>query len=58
MFQKNINADFPVLFWIHGGGYLTGSGTYDFTRPNLFMDYGVVVVTINYRLGALGEFYL
>ena len=47
----------PVLFWIHGGGYVGGSGrAYDgsvFTR-----EHDVVVVTINYRMGALGFLHL
>ena len=43
----------PVLFWIHGGGYIVGSGrAYD---GSVFVDeHDVVVVSINYRLGALG----
>merc|ERR1711881_501308 len=41
-----------VMLWIHGGGFTTGSGSdYD---PVYFMEKDVVVVTINYRLGALG----
>jgi para-nitrobenzyl esterase len=46
----------PVMVWIHGGGYINGSGTaalYDGTR---LAGRGVVVVTINYRLGRLGFF--
>lgn len=45
----------PVLVWIHGGGFVTGSGSqaiYDGAKLALRGD--VVVVTINYRLGALG----
>jgi para-nitrobenzyl esterase len=46
---------FPVMFWIHGGGYLNGAGTYEMYRgANLAATRDVVVVTINYRLGALG----
>jgi para-nitrobenzyl esterase len=46
----------PVLVWIHGGGGVTGSpNEYDGTR---FAQHGVVVVTIGYRLGALGLLYL
>lgn len=48
-------AGLPVLFWIHGGGHVQGSGSeplYDGAR--LAAARGVVVVTINYRLGALG----
>ena len=44
----------PVLVWIHGGAYLNGAGSgpwYDGTR---LAARGCVVVTINYRLGALG----
>ena len=42
----------PVLVWLHGGGFSTGAGRdYD---PVKLMANGVVVVTINYRLGALG----
>jgi para-nitrobenzyl esterase len=42
----------PVLVWIHGGGYTQGDGR-GFDGTKLAQD-GVVVVTINYRLGALG----
>jgi para-nitrobenzyl esterase len=42
----------PVMFWIHGGALVTGeSDDYD---PAQLVKRGVVVVTINYRLGALG----
>jgi para-nitrobenzyl esterase len=42
----------PVLVWIHGGALVTGeSDDYD---PTALVSHGVVVVTINYRLGALG----
>jgi para-nitrobenzyl esterase len=42
----------PVLVWIHGGGLATdGARNYD---PTLLAAEGTVVVTINYRLGALG----
>ncbi|MDA1298891.1 MAG: carboxylesterase family protein [Proteobacteria bacterium] len=43
----------PVLFWIHGGGYVSGSGRVYNGRP-FVTEQGVVVVTINYRMGALG----
>nr|WP_090339561.1 carboxylesterase family protein [Mycolicibacterium malmesburyense]CRL67947.1 carboxylesterase type B [Mycolicibacterium malmesburyense] len=42
----------PVLVWIHGGSFLNGSG--DIYGARGFAHRGVVVVTINYRLGALG----
>lgn len=44
---------FPVLFWIHGGGFINEYGT--LYGPKYFMDYGIIVVTFNYRLGAFGK---
>lgn len=43
----------PVLMWIHGGGLGAGTAN-DFDGTALARDNGVVVVAINYRLGALG----
>lgn len=42
----------PVMVWIHGGSFLNGSG--DIYPARRLAGRGVVVVTINYRLGALG----
>jgi para-nitrobenzyl esterase len=47
-------VDLPVMVWIHGGGFTNGTGAtpaYDGCR---FACDGVVLVTINYRLGAEG----
>lgn len=45
----------PVLFWIHGGGHEMGQGTDQAGDGAAFArSHGVVVVTLNYRLGALG----
>ncbi|XP_052743477.1 juvenile hormone esterase-like isoform X2 [Bicyclus anynana] len=50
----------PVMVYIHGGGFVYGSGNDDFCGPDFLIDMskekkkGVVVVTINYRLGELG----
>ncbi|MFX1344795.1 MAG: carboxylesterase/lipase family protein [Promethearchaeota archaeon] len=55
--QKLDNGKRPVMFWIHGGGFITGSAViYDGARLVLRGD--VVVVSINYRLGYLGFFYM
>jgi carboxylesterase type B len=43
----------PVLFWIHGGCFQYGTGT-DFGAKYL-ADKDVILVTINYRLGSLGN---
>ncbi|MFH1452477.1 MAG: carboxylesterase/lipase family protein [Armatimonadota bacterium] len=44
----------PVMFWIHGGAFIGGSGSEPIYRGDHLAKLGVVVVTINYRLGALG----
>lgn len=44
----------PVLVWIHGGGNLGGAGSEDAFDGAFLARCGVVVVTFNYRLGALG----
>ena len=44
----------PVFFWIHGGGYGAGSGAEPRHDGVGLARKGVVVVTINYRLGAFG----
>ncbi|NND67032.1 MAG: carboxylesterase family protein [Halioglobus sp.] len=44
----------PVMVWIHGGGFTRGSGSIDsYDGTSLARD-GVVLVTINYRLGIFG----
>ena len=42
----------PVMFWIHGGALVNGSG--DFYPGDTLAGKGVVLVTINYRLNAFG----
>ena len=42
----------PVMFWMHGGALVVGEG--DDYNPQRLVAQGVIVVTINYRLGALG----
>ena len=49
------NKKRPVLFWIHGGAYRTGQGAIPWYSGDRFAAQGdIVVVSINYRLGALG----
>ena len=53
------NRKRPVLFWIHGGGFSTGSGSspwYDGT--NIARKQDVVIVTINHRLNVFGYCHL
>ena len=49
------NVKLPVLFWIHGGAFSLGSGNDDIYGPKYLLRKDVVLVTINYRLGALGK---
>ncbi|ODN00459.1 Venom carboxylesterase-6 [Orchesella cincta] len=42
----------PVMVYIHGGLFINGGS--DLWRPTYFMDEDVIIVSINYRLGALG----
>ncbi len=45
----------PVLVWLHGGAYWTGAGSLDwYDGSTLAAENDVVVVGVNYRLGALG----
>ena len=49
----------PVMVWIHGGGFINGSGStawYDGSR--FAANHDLVVVTLNYRLGAFGYLHL
>jgi para-nitrobenzyl esterase len=46
----------PVMVYIHGGAFYIGSGNAEMHGPNPMMSTGeVVLVTMNYRLGALGN---
>jgi len=49
-------ARLPVMVWIHGGGFRNGSGTAALYDGSRLAQQGVVVVSINYRLGRFGFF--
>ncbi len=52
-------AERPVLFWIHGGAFVSGTGGSPIYDGRRFATHGdVVVVSINYRLGAFGFLHL
>jgi para-nitrobenzyl esterase len=46
----------PVMVWIHGGGYVTGSAATPINDGAALARRGVVVVSFNYRLGRFGFF--
>ncbi len=49
----------PVMFWIHGGAFIMGGGIDPMYNGSTLAQRGdIVVVTINYRLGALGYLYI
>jgi len=53
--HKGSHAPRPVLLFIHGGGFIEGASSEAFyAGEQLAIDTGAVVVSINYRLGALG----
>lgn len=60
VFTPGPDADgLPVLVWIHGGGFTTGYGSGPRqSGAGLAARAGLVVVTVNYRLGPLGYLYL
>ena len=47
-------ASRPVMFWIHGGANMGGSGSGGLFDRDVLTRRGVVLVTVEYRLGALG----
>nr|WOZ07765.1 carboxylesterase CarE1 [Agrotis ipsilon] len=44
----------PVMAYIHGGGFILGSGGKIIVGPEFIVQHDVVMVSFNYRLGALG----
>jgi len=44
---------YPVVVFVHGGSYQNGMGA--MMDGDVLATYDVIVVTFNYRLGALGE---
>jgi para-nitrobenzyl esterase len=48
------SSKLPVMFWIHGGGYFSGSASEPRHNGDFLPGKGVVLVTINYRLGVFG----
>lgn len=50
------SARLPVMVWIHGGGFVAGSGALATTDGAQLAKRGAIVVTFNYRLGRFGFF--
>src|SRR4051812_43469083 len=50
------NTKLPVMVWIYGGGFVSGSSAAPFTSGTQFAKHGVVLVAANYRVGRFGFF--
>jgi len=46
----------PVMVWIHGGAFIQGAGSSPVYNGSHFAERGVVLISLNYRLGRLGFF--
>jgi para-nitrobenzyl esterase len=53
---QTVDERLPVMVWIHGGGFQAGAGSENRHDGEAFARRRVVLVTINYRLGAFGFF--
>ncbi|XP_068716110.1 pyrethroid hydrolase Ces2a-like [Montipora foliosa] len=51
---RNASEIYPVIMFIHGGGYVFGTTTRHTTPGEVLPRFGVVLVTIQYRLGPFG----
>ncbi len=58
VWTPDVGARLPVMVWIHGGAFVYGSGAVPQYRGARFARDGVILVTINYRLGADGFLFL
>ena len=52
--KANPASKLPVMVWIHGGGFIAGAGSEPRYSDSPLVDRGVVLVTLNYRLGVFG----
>ncbi|KWF06468.1 hypothetical protein WT55_21525 [Burkholderia pseudomultivorans] len=59
VFTPALSGRLPVIFWIHGGGFMTGGGALQcYFGDRLARSGRAVVVTMNYRLGVLGNLFM
>jgi para-nitrobenzyl esterase len=52
--KAKVASQLPVMVWIHGGGFIAGAGSEPRFSDSQLVDRGVVLVTLNYRLGVFG----
>jgi para-nitrobenzyl esterase len=59
VFTPTLSGKLPVIFWIHGGGFLTGGGSLKcYSGDSLARSGRAIVVSVNYRLGVLGNLFM
>jgi len=55
----NKNAKRPVMVWLHGGGFASGSGSYSiYNGANMARKHDLVMLSVNHRLNSFGFLYL
>lgn len=57
--KKNATEDdelLPVIVWFHPGKFQEGGAVFQYWNPQYLIEYDIVVVTVNYRLGPFGKF--
>jgi len=59
VYTKKLRSEkpLPVMVWIYSGGFQVGEASRNNHSPDHFMAKDVVLITFNYRMGALGEYY-
>lgn len=57
IFTHDIKPDIlkPVIAWIHGGAFIMGSNAKEMFNPEFLLRKDIVLISINYRLGAFGK---
>jgi para-nitrobenzyl esterase len=55
VWTNSLNGKRPVMLWLHGGGFTSGSGSYTiYDGANMARKRDVVTVTVNHRLNSFG----
>jgi para-nitrobenzyl esterase len=52
--QRPVTKPLPVMFWIHGGANEGGTASSALYKDGTLVNHGVILVTVNYRLGIFG----
>lgn len=59
LIAQNSSSGLPILIWIYGGGFMTGSATLDIYNADIMSAVGnVIVASFQYRVGAFGFLHL